>query len=109
MSHSRHSKDYYKDSEYYEQRSALVRKKRHRYNRRMERERIKRRRRVVSEYGPIAIGPCGRKMRYRTKQEALNKAKSSPAAKLTAYRCPYCKGWHLTSHPKCEGDTTSSV
>lgn len=45
---------------------------------------------------------CASKRRYATRAEALGTARlcedhGSPG--LSAYKCPYCGGWHLTSHP----------
>lgn len=46
---------------------------------------------------------CGSKNRYASRMEA-EAAKNSCAAHgrggLSIYRCPYCDGWHLTSHPR---------
>lgn len=46
---------------------------------------------------------CERKNRYTTREEALDVIASCAehgTRGLSAYRCPYCKGWHLTSHPQ---------
>lgn len=45
---------------------------------------------------------CESKQRYRSAQEA--QATAAACAEhgqtgLSIYRCPYCGGWHLTSHP----------
>lgn len=55
---------------------------------------------VTSEHGERGHQACGRKVRYATKSEALVKASrcirhGAPA--LSAYKCQYCGGWHLTS------------
>lgn len=45
---------------------------------------------------------CEKKSRYATRGEAeaaLAKCEEHGARGLKVYRCPYCKGWHLTSHP----------
>ena len=45
---------------------------------------------------------CESKNRYATKGEAELAIASCAAygtKGLKSYRCPYCKGWHLTSHP----------
>lgn len=46
---------------------------------------------------------CEPKNRYASRMEA-EAAKNSCAAHgrggLSIYRCPYCDGWHLTSHPR---------
>lgn len=57
--------------------------------------------RVTNEYGEQAHRQCGKKARYRSKIDALiaaNRCTMRGAPKLRAYRCPYCGGWHLTSH-----------
>lgn len=46
---------------------------------------------------------CESKRRYVTHGEAQDAIASCAAhgrRGLSAYRCPYCKGWHLTSHPR---------
>lgn len=45
---------------------------------------------------------CESKNRYASRDEAKEaqawcEANGSPH--LSIYRCPYCNGWHLTSHP----------
>lgn len=45
---------------------------------------------------------CESKNRYATKAEAEeNRAwcEANGRRGLSVYRCPYCDGWHLTSHP----------
>ena len=46
---------------------------------------------------------CESKNRYSSKAEA-NDAIAACAEHgrrgLSGYRCPYCNGWHLTSHPR---------
>ena len=49
-----------------------------------------------------------RKRRYRDRVAALlalattakRKHARNPKQEARAYRCPHCKGWHLTSQPK---------
>ena len=48
------------------------------------------------------VKSCDSKNRYSSKSEAL--AAIAACAEhgktgLSTYRCDYCKGWHLTSHP----------
>ena len=46
---------------------------------------------------------CASKRRYATAAEAREVAKSCEMhgrGGLTSYRCPYCRGYHLTSHPR---------
>lgn len=62
-------------------------------------ERLARDERMTFEHGYRAHNMCGRKMRYETEYEAMKRAEVSRcfgAPRLTAYKCPYCDGWHLT-------------
>ncbi len=46
---------------------------------------------------------CGSKARYATRDEARDAIAACEAhgtRGLSCYRCPYCRGWHLTSHPR---------
>ena len=46
---------------------------------------------------------CESKNRYPTRGEAelaIRACAEHGKTGLHTYRCPYCKGWHLTSHPK---------
>lgn len=58
--------------------------------------------RVTAAYGRAAHKMCGCKIRYKTETEALARAayciRRADITMLRAYRCPYCAGWHLTSH-----------
>ena len=45
---------------------------------------------------------CESKNRYSSLSEAqvvISECEAHGARKLSAYRCPHCDGWHLTSHP----------
>lgn len=45
---------------------------------------------------------CESKNRYDSRSEAeavAAECTAHGAPALEVYRCPYCKGWHLTSHP----------
>lgn len=45
---------------------------------------------------------CERKQRYATRGEALDAiaaCEEHGTRGLSCYRCSYCHGWHLTSHP----------
>lgn len=46
---------------------------------------------------------CESKNRYSSKEEAddaIAACAEHGRRGLSAYRCPYCNGWHLTSHPR---------
>ncbi|MEE0475871.1 MAG: hypothetical protein UDF83_05835 [Collinsella stercoris] len=46
---------------------------------------------------------CESKNRYASKAEAedvIAACAEHGRCGLSAYRCPYCGGWHLTSHPQ---------
>ena len=46
---------------------------------------------------------CTSKNRYATRAEALDAiaaCEDHGRRGLHCYRCSYCKGWHLTSHPR---------
>ena len=45
---------------------------------------------------------CASKMRYATRADAMDAiaaCEEHGRRGLSTYRCPYCGGWHLTSHP----------
>jgi hypothetical protein len=54
---------------------------------------------VTGDHGEKAHGACGRKKRYRSRHGAEMYIAWHPTMKLSAYKCDYCGGWHLTSHP----------
>lgn len=46
---------------------------------------------------------CASKNRYATRQdaeEAIERCAEHGRRGLRCYRCSYCHGWHLTSHPR---------
>lgn len=46
---------------------------------------------------------CASKMRYPTRADALDAIAACAEhgrRGLSTYQCPYCNGWHLTSHPR---------
>lgn len=46
---------------------------------------------------------CESKNRYVSRydaQQAIDACAAHGTTGLHYYRCPYCKGWHLTSHPR---------
>ena len=49
---------------------------------------------------------CERKQRYATRadaEEAIAACAAYGTRGLHCYRCEFCHGWHLTSHPRREG------
>lgn len=49
---------------------------------------------------------CERKQRYATRADALEAIElcaEHGTRGLSCYRCEYCHGWHLTSHPHSQG------
>lgn len=83
------------------------RRERRRSRRRFMKEKARddrRRDRMVTElYGRRGHGECGRKTRYPSRHLAERYAiKYSIVAgkQFQTYHCPYCDGWHLTSHPR---------
>ena len=68
-------------------------------------ERIKRDRAKLDERREAGYRAksCESKNRYATRAEAQDAIATCAAygrTGLSSYRCPYCKGWHLTSHPQ---------
>lgn len=50
---------------------------------------------------------CTSKNRYATRDEAMENlawCEARGRRGLAVYRCPYCHGWHLTSHPHESND-----
>ncbi len=71
--------------------SLFEREERHREQVAAEREEAKRRK------------ACSSKNRYVTRaeaEEAVASCADCGRTGLHVYRCPYCNGWHLTSHPQ---------
>ncbi len=67
-------------------------------------EREQRREKDLSERRDAArrYRACESKNRYATRGEALEaiaECERWGRRGLSCYRCPHCKGWHLTSHP----------
>lgn len=100
MSRSSHSKRWHMGERYMkskaERSDAKVRKAR----RKSERERERRDKKVTECYSDQGHSSCGRKIRYESRAAALRYIERHYAkVPLSVYRCPYCGGWHLTSHP----------
>lgn len=74
---------------------------RRRRKRKMEREQALRDAWVSEVWGKRGHGACGRKVRFRCMHDAgVFVADHHLTRTAWAYRCPYCNGWHLTSHPE---------
>lgn len=68
--------------------------------RKRERERERRDKKVSDKYGKVAHGSCGRKTRFKSESSAVKYIERHPTLELACYKCEFCGGWHLTSHPK---------
>ena len=80
--------------------AARAKRKADKRRRRIARKRDKE---VTAEYGQSGHRQCGKKARYHSEGEALDKAMRymlMGAPKLRAYPCRLCGGWHLTSKEK---------
>lgn len=76
-------------------------RRRHAVRRRARTERRERDKAVSASYGHAAHQACGRKNRYPSEGVAQTRAIAYEVLRgqeLRVYRCPYCGGWHLTSH-----------
>ena len=74
--------------------------KRRRKSHKMEREKVRRSAKMEELYGYEGRSKCGRKIRYANSHAAQIYVDRHPTVpNLTYYRCPFCNGWHLTSHP----------
>lgn len=99
MSNNHFSKSCREHKRYSIERDERKRAKRHRKAHKVMREMEKRDRKVTEEHGITAHGACGRKKRYRSQYGANTYIRWHPTKDLHTYKCPYCGGWHLTSHP----------
>ena len=95
MSRSGKSREAVRAGEYAQDRAALGNRRAKRKAEKAAKDMRKREEELPDE----AYGSCSRKVRYKTKSEALSVASMRTKRKLSAYRCKYCGGWHLTSHP----------
>lgn len=100
MSGAKHSRRWYDERKWGQQRQDREGAKERKRSRKVTREMERRDLRVTRESGEDAHGACGRKKRYRSLHGAETYMRTHPSLDLSAYRCPYCGGWHLTSHPR---------
>lgn len=80
-------------------------KRRRASKKRKRKERLQRDRIVTEKHGRQAHQACGRKVRYRTREMAIQHAflcRLHGLDGLNVYKCRYCGGWHLT---KCQQST----
>lgn len=66
-------------------------------------DRAEQRQREIDDHKQAALRnkACTSKNRYATRHEAeaaIASCAEYGRSGLTCYRCPHCKGWHLTSH-----------
>lgn len=69
--------------------------------RRKQKKRRERDADVTREFGKAGHRMCGRKVRFSDEHSARSRAEYRMAMgvpMLNVYHCPYCDGWHLTSH-----------
>lgn len=104
MSRSRDSRAYHEMRKYRELEKKRIDAKVNKSIKKRRREKDRRGKKVAFNYGSEGWGSCGRKMRYRSRGEAERYIREQPKELgLSYYRCPYCKGYHLTSHPLEDG------
>lgn len=77
--------------------------------RKRNRERKRRDDKVTDKYGKVAHGSCGRKTRFRSETTAQRYIERHSTLGLACYKCEFCGGWHLTSHPKIVPDVEPSA
>ena len=68
-----------------------------------EREEERASARAIEREAALRRKACESKNRYTCESDALVAIRACAAhgtTGLRAYRCPYCKGWHLTSHAR---------
>lgn len=99
MSRNYHSRDYYEG--YNRRRTEMREAKRKRKVRKVIREEERKRCAAAERFGSVAYWPCTRKKRFKRRVDAASWVRKHPQFKgLSIYRCDYCGGWHLTSHPR---------
>jgi len=100
MSKARHSRKWYDGERYHLTKWDRNRAKIAKKVRKFRRERERRDKRVTECYPEHGHSSCGRKSRFESRDAALRYIERYwSEALLSVYKCPYCGGWHLTSHP----------
>lgn len=67
-----------------------------------DREEERRKREAEEKEGALRWKSCESKKRYPNREEAEDAIEACArhgTTGLRCYRCDYCRGWHLTSHP----------
>lgn len=68
---------------------------------RKQRNRRRRDAEITAKYGKAGHKACGRKVRFPDEQSAMSRAECGmlgTTKRLRVYHCPFCGGWHITSH-----------
>ena len=104
MSKTIHSKKWYDSARPQAIREDRERLKKLKRLRKTQRRNLRRQLIAAEKYGKdVTHGPCLRKKRYATRHAALMQAERSErqqgVPQLSVYKCQFCGGWHLTSHP----------
>lgn len=100
MSRNRRSQSYRENERYALQREQRKQEKQRKKSHKVVREIAKRDKKVTDEHGEQGHWSCGRKKRYRSRHGAEIYMRWHPTRNLSVYKCEYCGGWHLTSHPR---------
>ena len=106
MARTRHSKRYRRGRAYDLAQTDREESKARRRKHKVQREQQRRSAKMEELYGHNGHSKCGRKIRYANSHSCQRYVDRHPQVpNLTFYRCPYCNGWHLTSHPLPMGRT----
>lgn len=105
MSKAKHGSRWHEDKRYLPAKTERRLAKMKKVNRKRKRERERRDKRVTECYANEGHSACGRKSRFKNRQSALKYIERHYSkSPLYVYKCPYCGGWHLTSHPRARRD-----
>ena len=103
MAGAKHARHWYDDPErkHELQRREREQAKADKRQKKRARERERRSKKVTAEFGEEAYSACGRKVRFESRGQAEQYLqRHSFDSPMAAYRCAYCGGIHLTSHPR---------